>query len=120
MSSVKFPQVKSVRRRIENIPDEKTRNAFKYLYLVAGRVSEVCGKYSPYPRNVIRCNFEGEEAVLFAVRTARRKKNLYRPVALPLKFESWVSDVADFIEGTPQGEHPFVSQGIDRINMKQM
>jgi hypothetical protein len=105
---VLFPKVDEVRSRIENIKDEKCRNAFKYLYLVAGRVSEVCGQYSPYPRNVIRCDFEGEKAVLFAVRTARRKRNLYRPVTLPLEYEPWVSDVAEYIEKTPDNEHPFI------------
>lgn len=108
MSLVRFPEVEKVRNRIENISDKKTRTAFKYLYLVAGRVSEVCGKYSPYPRNVIRCDIVGEEAVLFAVRTARRKRNVYRPVALPLRYEPWVSEVADYIEKTPDGVHPFV------------
>ncbi len=107
-SLVKFPKIDEIRTRIENISDKKPRNAFKYLYLVAGRVSEVCGKYSPYPKNVIRCDIEGEEAILFAVRTAKRKRNLFRPVAIPLQSEPWVSDVADFIEKTPEGEHPFV------------
>ncbi len=106
--SFKFPDFEEVRSCIESISDEKYRTAFKYLYLVAGRVSEVCGEYSPFPRNVIRCDFEGEEAILFAVRTARRKRNIYRPVALPIQYEPWVSDVADYIEKTPKGEHPFV------------
>jgi len=108
MSIVNFPKAESVRDCIKKIKDEKTRIAFQYLYLVAGRVSEVCGKYSPYPRNVIRYDFEGHEMVLFAVRTAKRKKNLYRPAVLPLQHEPWVSKVADYIEETPKGEHPFV------------
>ena len=108
MSLVKIPKVDEIRNCIENVSDEKTRTAFKYLYLIAGRVSEVCGKYSPYPRHVIRCDIEDEEAIMFAVRTAKRKRNLYRPVALPVNNEPWVSDVADYIEKTPNEEHPFV------------
>lgn len=103
----RFPTVEQVKTRIEDISDENYRNAFKYMFLVAGRVSEVCGIYAPYGSHAYRCEIEGEEAVLFAVKTARKKKNPFRAAALPLNREPWARDVLGYFERTPD-ENPFI------------
>jgi len=113
----RFPTVDVVKSIIENIPDEEYRNAFKYMFLIAGRVSEVCGKYSPLGKHAFRCEIEGEEAVLFAVKTARKTKNPYRAAAFPLEGHPWAQEVLEYFERTPN-EHPFVFGDQRPINYK--
>jgi len=112
-----FPKVEQVKSIIENIPDEKYRIAFKYMYLVAGRVSEVCGKYAPFGRHAYRYQLEGEDAVLFAVKTARKTRNPYRAAAFPLEREPWAQEVLEYFERAPE-EYPFVFVSKTPINFK--
>jgi len=92
-----MPTDSEIRERIESIKDEKHRLAFKYQYLIAGRISEVCGKYSPMGDDVTTTDFDGETAIMFTVKTAKRKGRL-RPVALPLRvdYEPWADEVRKY------------------------
>lgn len=107
MMSHQMPTDAEIRRRIEAIPDEKYRMAFKFQYLAAARISEVCGKYAPKGEDAIATDFDGALGVLFIVKTAKRKGRL-RPVAIPLsvEYEPWADEVRQFF-ATREGEYPF-------------
>jgi hypothetical protein len=103
----KTPLDHEIRERIMAVEDERRRLGFMAQYLWLGRVSEVFGKYMP-TRDCFRLTeFEGEEAVMFIVRTAKRKGRL-RPVALPLKkeYEPWAEPLYQYIANSKQ-EYPF-------------
>lgn len=102
-----MPTDAEIRGRINAVDDEQYRLAFMFQYLVAGRISEVCGKYAPKGVDAIPTDFDGEEAVLFIVRTAKREGRL-RPVALPLndKYEPWASPVYEYF-ASKEKMHPF-------------
>ena len=106
-----LPSDSEVRKKIESIKDEKDRNAFRYQYLIAGRISEVCGKYAPLGSEAYQTDFEinGENvpAVIFAVKTAKRK-GIIRPIALPIesKYEPWTEPVFEYFQQYPDS-HPF-------------
>lgn len=102
-----LPNYEEVRNIIENISDEKYRLAFKYQYLIAGRVSEVCGKYAPLGCHAYHVEINDEEAVLFGVLTARSKRPLYRAVAVPLKYEPWAKDLLKWFRKNPN-QNPFI------------
>jgi len=79
---------------------------FKYQYLTHGRISEVAGKYMPHRDDHTFIEAEGEEFVMFIVKTAKRKGRM-RPCARPLskEYDPWAKEVLDYIE---QGdEYPF-------------
>ena len=88
MLTENLPSVEDIRERIDSVEMIKYKNALRYEYLICGRVSEVCGKYGPKGTDAQIVEIDGEEAVLFLVKTAKRKGKL-RPVALPLKYEPW-------------------------------
>jgi len=102
-----MPTDTEIRERIEQIKDEKYRMAFKYQYLIAGRISEVCGRYAPKGDNAIATDFDGELAVLFVVKTAKRKGRL-RGVAIPLRvdYEPWADEIRQYF-AYRRGEYPF-------------
>ena len=83
----KSPSIEMVRERILSVKDDKYRYALMFQFLVAGRISEVCGKYAPTSAHAFKVNFyvDGDTvpAVLFAVKTAKRDGHL-RPAAVPL------------------------------------
>ena len=63
------------------------RMGFLYQYLVAGRVSEVFGKYGGQRRHAVEFKVDGVPAVMFVVKTAKRKSErgwTLRPATLPL------------------------------------
>jgi len=93
-----LPSVEEVRRRIDAVEDEVYRNALRYQYLICGRVSEVVGKYAPLGNHFAIVDFDGVEAVLFMVRTAKRRNNPLRPVALPLdrRYEPWAEPLLEW------------------------
>lgn len=96
----KIPTVEQTRKAIEDMTVENPRDkifqmALKYIYLIAGRLSEVYGNYAPMGRDTFIHPIEGEEAVLFLVKTARRK-GLYRVIAVPLEKEKWASELFSF------------------------
>jgi len=77
----------------------------------------VCGKYAPLGRHVFRCQLEGEDAVLFAVKTARKTRNPYRAAAFPLEREPWAREVLEYFERTPE-DYTFVFVRQRPINFK--
>jgi hypothetical protein len=92
-----MPTDSEIRERIEGIKREKYRMAFAYQYLIAGRISEVCGHYGPQSTEYLETDFDGEPAVMFIVKTAKRKGRL-RPVAVPMnpEYEPWTQPVLDY------------------------
>jgi len=102
-----MPSDSEIRERIDSISDEKYRNAFKYQYLIAGRIAEVCGRYAPKGDDVFPVDFDGELAALFVVKTAKRKGKL-RAVALPLntEYEPWADDIRLYFT-QHKNEYPF-------------
>jgi len=80
---------------LESKKDEIFQMALKYIYITAGRLSEVYGNYSPMGRDTFIHPIMGEDAVIFLVKTARRQ-GLYRVIAVPLKKEKWASELHSF------------------------
>jgi hypothetical protein len=95
-----MPTDYEIREWINNISDSKYRLAFMYQYLIAGRISEVAGKYGPVGNDAIKTDFDGESAVMFIVKTAKRKGRL-RGCAVPLnpEYEPWAQEVYDYMVG---------------------
>ncbi len=93
------------------IDGNKVKHGFMAQYLFAGRVSEVFGKYGPLGRYAVHVKIDGEEAVLFAAKTAKRKTKrgwTLRPAMIPLnpQYEPWAKPVMDFMKKSPN-EYPF-------------
>ena len=94
-------------RDVNNVPnthdDYKYQMAFKFQLLAAGRISEVAGKYAPKGVDAYDVSFDvnSEEvpAVMFVLRTAKRKGKL-RACALPLdsKYEPWAQELYTYFE----------------------
>jgi len=104
----RLPTDKDIRDRIDSIKDDQTRMAFRYQYLTAGRISEVCGRYAPRGDDCYVVDLDGGDlAVLFVVKTAKRGGQL-RPVALPLRadYEPWADEVRQYM-AYHRGEYPF-------------
>jgi len=101
------PSDTEIRGRIEAVKDKQVRTLFMYQYETLGRISEVSGKYAPHRDDHIIIEVEGEEFVMFIVKTAKRRGRL-RPCARPLdtKYDPWAKTVLDYIES---GEgYPFL------------
>jgi len=111
MSSPLIDTLKDVRSRIESIPDEKYRMAFKYQYLIGGDAGEVSGKNAPRgidaSKHELQAGNSRYEAVLFKVKTVRRH-NHYRACVLPLdpKYDPWVSEVYEYFKDGEEN-YPF-------------
>jgi hypothetical protein len=112
----KTPTDHEIRERILEVSDERRRFGFMAQYLWLGRVSEVFGKYMPTKDSYRLTTFkifkpdetvEEVEAVMFIVKTAKRK-GLLRPVALPLdeKYEPWTRLLYEYMRDNDQ-EYPF-------------
>lgn len=103
----RLPSDGEIRERIDAVEDEQTRMAFKYQYLIAGRISEVCGVYAPRGDDCFAVDFDGVLGILFAVRTAKRR-GLLRPVAVPLdvQYEPWADEVRQYFHNH-RGKYPF-------------
>ena len=106
----KIPTVEQTRKAIEDMAIEKPRDeifqmALKYIYLIAGRLSEVYGTYAPMGRDTFIHPIEGEDAVIFLVKTARRK-GLYRVIAVPREKEKWASELFSFFRKN-SNKNPF-------------
>lgn len=110
-----LPSVEDIRNRIDSLKEIKYKNALRYQYLICGRVSEVCGKWAPIGTDAQIIEIDGEEAVLFTVKTAKRKGKL-RPVALPLKYEPWARALVGWFQY--RGEEkafPFCMRSYQRV-----
>ena len=101
------PSDSEIRDRIESVKDKQYRMAYKYQYEILGRISEVAGKYMPNREQHRVVDYEGEEFVLFIVKTAKRKAYL-RPCGRPLdtKYDPWAKEVMEYIESSD--EYPFL------------
>jgi len=97
-----------VRARIMTIKDERYRHAFMFQLICCARISEVCGKYAPKGTDFIETDFNGEPAVMFIVKTAKRKGRL-RPCAVPLNpdYEPWAQPLLDYFKKAGD-DYPFM------------
>lgn len=98
-----------------NIPIDglKAKMGFLYEYLIAGRISEVAGKYAPQRRHAIELKLEGVPAVMFVVKTAKRKTKrgwTLRPATVPLDpaYEPLTQRVYDYVKTFDSEEYPFM------------
>lgn len=115
MLTENLPSVEDIRTRIDSVEMIKYRNALRYEYLICGRVSEVCGKYGPKGTDAQIVEIDGEEAVLFPVKTAKRKGKL-RPVVLPLKYEPWARALVGWFEHRGEEDaFPFCMRSLQRV-----
>lgn len=128
MMSYHQPTDTEVRAKIETIKSKEYRNAFKYQYLICGRISEMCGPYAPRGNSFEKLSFDvpifvprtfGEEevtvveptqvpAVMFIAKTAKRKGRL-RPCAVPLDptYEPWAREIMEYMQEFGN-DHPFM------------
>lgn len=96
------PDPQETREIIERMP-EKTdedliyKNGFRYLYLIAGRISELVGKYAPAGNDLMKKTIQGQEAVIFPIKTARHQGG-WRPVVLPFskEYEKWTEPIYEW------------------------
>lgn len=103
MSNKKIhPEPHQTREVIERMPENTNedliyKNGFRYLYLIAGRISELVGKYAPQGTDLHLKTINDEEAVIFPVRTARHRGG-WRPVVLPFskEYEKWTEPVYEW------------------------
>ena len=101
------PSDTEIRDRILQVTDKQYRMAYMYQYEIVGRIAEVAGRYMPSRDDHVLIEVEGEEFVLFIVKTAKRKARL-RPCARPLdtKYDPWAKQLLEYIESGD--EHPFL------------
>ncbi|TFH18603.1 hypothetical protein E4H04_02915 [Candidatus Bathyarchaeota archaeon] len=111
----RVPTIAQTRKAIEDMEiilrgDLEFKMALKYLYITAGRLAEVYGENAPKGNDVRIREIYGEDAVIFLVKTARRK-GLYRVIAVPLRTEPWASELFTFFRDKLDS-NPF---DIDRV-----
>ena len=124
MSDKRFePDPFHTREVIERMPEttEEERiykNGFRYLYLIAGRISEIVGKYAPEGGDARREKIQGYDAVIFPVKTARHKGG-HRPVVLPFskKYEKWTESLYEWFRDH-EHSNPFDLGKITRAKKK--
>jgi len=75
----------------KNRQDEIFKLALKYLYLTACRLAEVYGPHAPRGKDADVTTIDGEKAILFSIKTARRGGK-YRAVAVPIQ-EEWALEL---------------------------
>lgn len=94
----------------QNHDSEQYRLGFKFQLLAAGRISEMCGKYAPKGTDALTVELEEQPAILFVVKTAKRKGKL-RACALPLdpKYEPWGQSLLECFEEAGNN-YPFMFQ----------
>lgn len=112
MRELKPPSFGHTRKAIDDMKilndrDIVFQKALKYQYLIAGRISEVYGDYSPKGIDAYKIEINDRDAVLFAVRTAKRK-GYRRAAALPYneKYEPWVKELYELFSDC-ETENPF-------------
>lgn len=95
--------VKSNKWLPKSADDEQYKMAFRFQLLTAARISEVCGPYLLRKADMFEVEFNGVPALLFCVRTAKRKGKP-RPSAVPLdpKYEPWAKELRDYIRDGPE------------------
>jgi len=112
------PTDHEIRERILEVSNEQKRFGFIAQYLWLGRVAEVFGKYMPKRDSFRLTEFDGEEAVTFYVKTAKRR-GMLRPVALPLdkKYEPWTEPLYEYMRDYKH-EYPFALSGNPETSKK--
>jgi len=91
-------------RRVANDVDEyQLQMAMKYQYIVAGRVAEIAGKYQPETQLAYPVLIDEVEAILFPVKTAKRKTEQgwsLRGPAIPLdkQYEPWAEELYEYLQ----------------------
>lgn len=122
---MRLPTPLEVRRRIEQVGDSihptedkrvakdvdeyQLQMAMKYQYIVAGRISEVAGKYQPSTNLAYPVLIDGVESLLIPVKTAKRKTEegwSLRGPAIPFNkdYEPWAEEIWEYLDGN---EYPF-------------
>ena len=91
------------RRVAKDIDEYQIQMALKYQYIVAGRVSEIAGKYQPKSNLGYAIDIEGEESLLLPVKTAKRKTAegwSLRGPSIPLddKYEPWAEELYEYLQ----------------------
>ena len=115
METMNLPDIQDIRTRVDDIEVLKYRNALRYQYLICGRVSEVCGKYGPRGTDASIIEVNGEEAILFPVKTAKRGGKI-RPVMLPLQYDPWARALAGWFEHKGEGRaFPMCMRSLQRF-----
>ena len=106
------PSIQQTRSAIDNMEfsdeaDPIYQNVLRYLFLTAGRICEVYGKYEPMGIDAYKIEINNVDVVLFAVKTARHKGKR-RAVALPLdeELEPWSKKIYDLFS-KHERENPF-------------
>ena len=87
-------EFEEIRQRIDGIDKAVVRNALKFEYVTATRSSEVVGKYAVKGNDYQIQSYEGNDLVLFSVRSAKNK-GYPRYIALPLNsnYEPWTREL---------------------------
>lgn len=100
--------VSDIKQIPKNADNEQYRMAFMYQLLIAGRISEVCGKYAPKGNEVSEVEFDDVPAAMFIVKTAKREGKL-RAAALPFdpKYEPWTQEVYEYVSQA-ETNYPFM------------
>jgi len=110
-----LPSIDEIRRRIDLWHEPVIRGALMYQLMICGRSAEVVGKYGPRGSDARIVEFDGEEAVLFPVRTAKRGGRL-RPVALPLRYEPYAEELYEFFQES--GDDPVFPVSYRTLNRR--
>jgi len=105
-----IPTIPDIRNIIDKLEiDETYKIALKYIFLIGGEPSEVCGTYAPSYNDAHYVDFkvdtETYPAVMFAVKAARRRNHI-RVCTFPLdvRYETWANEVLSYfnkMEGKP-------------------
>jgi len=91
------------RRVARDVDEYQLQVAMKYQYLVAGRVSEIAGKYQPGTDLAYPVYINGKECLLLPVKTAKRKTEegwSLRGPAVPFdkRYEPWAEELWGYLQ----------------------
>jgi len=97
------------KRVAKDVDEYQLQMAMKYQYVVAGRVSEIAGKYQPGTNLAYPVYIDGVESLLLPVKTAKRKTEegwSLRGPAIPFNhdYEPWAEELWDYLQ---DNEQPF-------------
>ncbi len=91
------------KRVAKDVDEHQLQMAMKYQYIVAGRVAEIAGKYQAEDNLAYPVYINDIEAVLFPVKTAKRKTESgwsLRGPAVPFdpKYEPWAEELYEYLQ----------------------
>ena len=119
-----FPTINQIRDRIEQvgrsinpINDQRVARdvdeyqihcALKYQYIIAGKSSEISGKYQPKENLVYPVEVDGIDSLCFPVQTTNQISESvnYRGPTIPFnnKFEPWAEEIFEYLQ---DNKNPF-------------